>query len=88
MDVDYTRYPPGVGLAEKIVLTECPVCGKSCHERPTKKYTRYIHSVRIERKLPKAGKSGTARNVVVVTAEHRETREQIAVRKELLEKHR
>lgn len=52
MDVDYEKYPVGVALSDKIVLSECPKCGKSCYAKVGVRGARYIHRVRIYRKKP------------------------------------
>jgi len=73
MEIDYTKYPAGVGLAEKIVLRPCPVCGESCHERVTKTAgARYVHRVRVYRHVSE--KTKRAANKVEVLSQHRHTK--------------
>lgn len=53
MHVDYRKWPAGVALAAKIVLSACPVCGASCHERRRRRETLYVHEVTLERRVSK-----------------------------------
>lgn len=57
MELDYTKWDPGVALAKDVVLEACPKCGKSCHrclvgsQRNPK--TLYVHAARIDVVPPK-----------------------------------
>jgi len=56
--IDYTKYPPGVALAAKIVLGVCPKCGNTGYLRSvTPRYARMVHSVRLERLCPEGGRA-------------------------------
>ena len=70
MLIDYRRYKPGIALAAAILLTRCPLCGRACQERQSRKgyRFRYVHEVRVERRFggDQFSKRRRARNVVVV----------------------
>lgn len=57
MFVDYRRWKPGVALSAKIVLTQCPLRGESCHEKETKRGFRFVHEVTIEKRIGKKSKT-------------------------------
>lgn len=77
MDVDYTRYEPGMelgGHVGAIPMSTCPLCGKTCHARVRTRGSRYVHAVRIYRRLyVYSSETKRYRNVVEVTRECRET---------------
>lgn len=79
MEVDYTKYPVGVGLAPKITLSACPKCGRSCHARVTNTAgANYIHRVRIYRNVSE--KTGRAANKVEVLSKCRDTKSELLAR--------
>lgn len=63
MDVDYTRYSPGMELGGRVgavPMSACLVCGRTCRAHVGKASSRFVHAVRIYRKI------GTARNALEI----------------------
>lgn len=52
MDIDYTKWEPGVALAKEVVLEVCPRCGKSCHPQyimvKRKAVPIFVHAARVD----------------------------------------